>query len=78
VRALRTHGVCFRSIVGIAGLPPKRAERRGTACVLFFAGALLAGLPWLNRDAPYSFWVFACVFWLCLGVVLGFLRGLME
>ena len=31
--------------------------------VLFFGVAIAAAWPWLFRDAPYTFWIFACLYW---------------
>jgi hypothetical protein len=36
---------------------------------LFFSVAFAAGWPWLFGDAPYTFWIFACVYWV-VGVIL--------
>jgi hypothetical protein len=32
---------------------------------VFFVGIFAAMIPWLIFDAPYSFWIVACVLWFC-------------
>ena len=42
---------------------PAAVDRTSVFFGLFFAAAFSAGWPWLYRDAPYTFWVVACVYW---------------
>jgi len=44
---------------------------------VFLAGLLPAMWPSLAKDAPYSFWVVACVLWFCLGLILPVLKSLL-
>jgi hypothetical protein len=40
-------------------------EHASLMTAIFFVGAFVAMVPWLFFDAPYSFWVVACVLWFC-------------
>jgi hypothetical protein len=42
---------------------PAVAEQKAVLIVLFFGVTYVAMWPYLHRDAPYSFWIFACVYW---------------
>jgi hypothetical protein len=42
---------------------PGAKEHSSLLTVAFFVGAFVAMIPWVFFDAPYSFWVVACVFW---------------
>ena len=48
---------------------PALVEHRGVLMGTFFAVASSAMWPCLFRDAPYSFWIFACIYWV-VGAVL--------
>jgi hypothetical protein len=44
--------------------------------LVFFAGALMAMWPWLRLNAPYSFWIFACLLWFCLPFVYALIAAI--
>ena len=46
--------------------------------VIFVGSALAAAWPWLRRDAPYTFWVFACLLWFCSGLVFEIVSALVK
>jgi hypothetical protein len=48
---------------------PGFAENRPLLFGFFFVSAFMAMWPSAFGSAPYSFWIFACVYWV-LGVVL--------
>jgi hypothetical protein len=43
---------------------PGFTEHRAITVGLFFAAAFVAMWPCVFGSAPYSFWTFACVYWL--------------
>lgn len=47
-------------------------------CVLFFGAVIAAGWPWLFRDAPYTFWVFACVYWVVGLILMALLKAVLS
>jgi hypothetical protein len=63
---------------GVIFLVPGAAAHFQWIAVLFLASALAAAWPWLRKDAPYTFWVFACGLWLCLGLVFPALGALLQ
>jgi hypothetical protein len=44
---------------------PGAKEHASLMAAVFLVGAFVAMVPWLFFDAPYSFWVVACVLWFC-------------
>jgi hypothetical protein len=42
--------------------------------VLFFGVTIAAMWPWLFRDAPYTFWIFACVYWVGGAILMMLLK----
>lgn len=54
---------------------PALSEHWGLIVGLFFAAGFLAMWPCLFRSAPYSFWVFACVYWVVGVVLMAFLKA---
>ena len=38
--------------------------------IVFFGGAFMAMWPTLKLDAPYSFWIVACLLWFCIPFVM--------
>jgi VIT1/CCC1 family predicted Fe2+/Mn2+ transporter len=44
---------------------PNSKEHPTLMAAVFFVGAFVSMVPWLFFDAPYSFWVVACVLWFC-------------
>ena len=42
---------------------PSVVEQKAILSVLFFGVIFAAMWPYLFRDAPFSFWIFACVYW---------------
>ena len=61
---------------GIIFFVPNSAAHSYLIAVLFFAAAASAGWPWFKYDAPYSFWMFACVLWFCSGLVFPIISGI--
>jgi hypothetical protein len=44
---------------------PGAQQHPSLMAAVFFVGAFAAMIPWLFLDAPYSFWIVACVLWFC-------------
>ena len=55
---------------------PNSATHVRLIATLFSVSAASAGWPWVRYDAPYSFWIFACVLWFCSGLVFPIVGGL--
>ena len=53
---------------------PVVIEQQAVLIVLFFLVTFSAMWPCLFRDAPYSFWIFACVYWVVGAVLVLLLR----
>ena len=70
--ALRVYWPWLLGLVVAAAITffiPNPREHFSVIAVFFFCGAFMAAYPWLRLNAPYSFWVFAGVLWLILGLV---------
>jgi hypothetical protein len=46
----------------------------GVLVVCFFGVMFAASYPVMCRDAPYSFWILACVYWVLGGVLMALLK----
>jgi hypothetical protein len=58
-------------VVGSPMLLARRIQETGNHCSAFFSSAFAAMWPWLAKDAPYSFWIFACLLWFLSPFVYG-------
>ena len=57
---------------------PNSAAHPYLITVLFFAGGISAGWPWVRYDAPYTFWIVACVLWFCSGLLFPIVGGVVA
>jgi len=76
--ALRVYWPWLSGLVIAAALiflVPPVSSHHTAMLVVFFAGALPAMWPSLAKDAPYSFWMVACVLWFCLGLFFTVLKA---
>jgi hypothetical protein len=70
--ALRAYWPWFSGLVFSSALLsfwPGAVSHFQLVAIVFLASALMAGWPWLFRDAPYSFWIVGCVGWFLSPVV---------
>jgi hypothetical protein len=47
------------------------SKKPAIIALLFFPSAFAAMWPWLAKDTPYSFWIFACLLWFLSPFVYG-------
>lgn len=45
---------------------------------LFFGATFAAGWPWLFKDAPYTFWIVACVYWVVGLMVMALIKAVLS
>jgi hypothetical protein len=77
--ALRAYWPWLGGIVIAAALiflVPPVSSNDTAVLVVFSAGVLPAMWPCLVKDAPYTFWIVACVLWFCLGLLLPVLKAM--